>query len=107
LDVLDELDAIQVCVAYELDGRRIEHFPCNAEDFARCRPIFETLPGWMCSTADCRTLEDLPETARSYLRFLAELMEAPIAIVSLGAQRDQTIVVEDPIHGPKRALLSV
>jgi adenylosuccinate synthase len=47
-----------------------------------------------------------PATARAYLRFLAELMEVPIAIVSLGAQRDQTIVVEDPIHGPKRALLS-
>ena len=107
LDVLDELDSIQVCVAYELDGQRIEHFPSSADDFARCRPIFETLPGWQCSTADCRHLDDLPDTARSYLRFLAELMEVPIAIVSLGAQRDQTIVVEDPIHGPKRALLSV
>jgi adenylosuccinate synthase len=107
LDVLDELDSIQVCVAYELDGERIEHFPSSAEDFARCRPLFETLPGWQCSTADCRNLEDLPATARAYLRFLAELMEVPIAIVSLGAQREQTIVVEDPIHGPKRALLSV
>jgi adenylosuccinate synthase len=106
LDVLDELDEIQVCVAYELDGQRIEHFPSSAEDFARCQPIFETLPGWQTSTADCRTLEDLPPTAMSYLRFLAELMEVPIAIVSLGADRDQTIVVEDPIHGPKRALLS-
>jgi adenylosuccinate synthase len=106
LDVLDELDEIQVCVAYELDGQRIEHFPSSAEDFARCQPIFETLPGWQTSTADCRKLEDLPPTAMSYLRFLAELMEVPIAIVSLGADRDQTIVVEDPIHGPKRALLS-
>jgi adenylosuccinate synthase len=107
LDVLDELDELQVCVAYALDGERIEHFPSSAEDFARCQPIFETLPGWQCSTADCRRLEDLPATAMSYLRFLAELMEVPIAIVSLGAHRDQTIVVEDPSHGPKRALLSV
>ncbi len=107
LDVLDELDQIQVCVAYELDGRRIEHFPSSAEDFARCRPVFETLPGWQCSTAECRSLDDLPPTAMAYLRFLAEHMDVPIAIVSLGAQRDQTIVVEDPIHGPKRALLSV
>jgi adenylosuccinate synthase len=106
LDVLDELDAIQVCVAYELDGERIEHFPSSAEDFARCTPIFETLPGWQCSTEDCRKLEDLPDAAMAYLRFLADLMEVPIAIVSLGANRDQTIVVEDPIHGPKRALLS-
>ena len=106
LDVLDELDELQVCVAYELDGKRIEHFPSCAEAFARCQPIFETLPGWQCSTAECRTLEDLPEKAMAYLRFLADLMEVPIAIVSLGAGRDQTIVVEDPIHGPKRALLS-
>jgi adenylosuccinate synthase len=107
LDVLDELDEIQVCVAYELEGRRTESFPSSAEDFARCRPVYETLPGWQRSTADCRSLEDLPPAAMAYLRFLAELMEVPIAIVSLGASRDQTIVVEDPIHGPKRALLSV
>ena len=106
LDVLDELDELQVCVAYDLDGERIEHFPSCAEEFARCKPIFVTLPGWQCSTAECRTLEDLPEKAMAYLRFLADLMEVPIAIVSLGAGRDQTIVVEDPIHGPKRALLS-
>ena len=106
LDVLDEIDALQVCVAYELDGERIEHFPSCSEAFSRCKPIYETLPGWQCSTADCRRLEDLPEKAMAYLRFLADLMEVPIAIVSLGASRDQTIVVEDPIHGPKRALLS-
>jgi adenylosuccinate synthase len=106
LDVLDEMDEIQVSVAYELDGERIEHFPSSSEDFARCKPIFETLPGWQCSTAECRRLEDLPAPAMDYLRFLADLMDVPIAIVSLGASRDQTIVVEDPIHGPKRALLS-
>ncbi len=106
LDVLDELDEIKICVAYQLEGKRIDHFPSNAEDFARCEPIFETLPGWKCSTGDCRQLSQLPPAAMSYLRFLAELMEVPIAIVSIGASRDQTIVVEDPIHGPKRALLS-
>ncbi len=106
LDVLDELDEIQVCVAYELDGVQVDYFPSSASEFARCKPVFRTLPGWQTSTADCRRLEDLPETAMAYLRFLADLMEVPIAIVSLGASRDQTIVVEDPIHGPKRALLS-
>ena len=105
LDVLDELDEIQVCIAYELDEKRIEYFPSSAEHFEKCKPIFKKLPGWKCSTADCRKLEDLPTKAMDYLRFLAELMEVPIAIVSLGANRDQTIVIEDPIHGPKRALL--
>lgn len=105
LDVLDQLAEIKVCVAYELDGKTCDHFPGNAAEFARCQPIYKTLPGWQCSTEECRTLEDLPPQALDYLKFLAELMEVPIAIVSLGASRDQTIIVEDPIHGPKRALL--
>jgi adenylosuccinate synthase len=105
LDVLDELDEIKVCVAYEIDGERIEDFPSSSRTFARCNPIYETRPGWKKSTEECRSLEDLPKEALDYLKFLAELMAVPIAIVSLGASRDQTIIVEDPIHGPKRALL--
>ncbi|MDX2239543.1 MAG: adenylosuccinate synthase [Leptolyngbyaceae cyanobacterium bins.302] len=105
LDVLDEMDEISICVAYEVDGERCNDFPSNARKFARCRPIYKTVPGWKQSTADCRTLDDLPKQALDYLKLLAELMEVPIAIVSLGASRDQTIIVEDPIHGPKRALL--
>ena len=105
LDVLDELEEIQVCVAYEIDGQRCDDFPSSSRRFAKMRPIYKTLPGWKQSTADCRSLEDLPREALDYLKFLAELMEVPIAIVSLGASRDQTIIVEDPIHGPKRALL--
>ncbi|MBW4575199.1 MAG: adenylosuccinate synthase [Aphanothece sp. CMT-3BRIN-NPC111] len=105
LDVLDELEELQVCVAYEIDGERRENFPNCARDFAHCQPIYKTLPGWQQSTAHCRSLEDLPKQALDYLKFLAELMDVPIAIVSLGASRDQTIIVEDPIHGPKRALL--
>ncbi len=105
LDVLDELDEIKVCVAYDIDGERCEHFPSSSRQFARCQPIYETVPGWKQSTSECRQLEDLPKAALDYLKFLAELMEVPIAIVSLGAGREQTIIVEDPIHGPKRALL--
>ncbi len=105
LDVLDELAEIKVCVAYEIDGKTCEDFPTNANKFANCQPIYRTLPGWQQSTSNCRTLEELPKQALDYLKFLAELMEVPIAIVSLGASRDQTIIVEDPIHGPKRALL--
>jgi adenylosuccinate synthase len=106
LDVLDTFDEIQVCVAYEINGVQTTDFPSSARDFAKCRPIYKTLPGWKQNTAECRTLEDLPSAARKYLNFLADLMEVPISIVSLGPSRDQTIIVEDPIHGPKRALLS-
>lgn len=105
LDVLDEVDEIKVCVAYEIDGQTCKELPGNARQFARCQPIYETLPGWKQSTEHCRSLDDLPKQALDYLKFLAELMAVPIAIVSLGASRDQTIIVEDPIHGPKRALL--
>ncbi|MGK7920048.1 MAG: adenylosuccinate synthase [Trichodesmium sp.] len=105
LDVLDELSEIKVCVAYDMEGERCEDFPSSSLQLAKCQPIYQTLPGWQQSTVNCRTLEDLPQQALDYLRFLAELMKVPIAIVSLGASRDQTIVVEDPIHGPKRALL--
>jgi adenylosuccinate synthase len=103
--VLDDVDEIKVCVAYELDGKRCEELPGSAYAFSRCQPIYQTLPGWKQSTDHCRSLEDLPRAALDYLKFLAELMDVPIAIVSLGASRDQTIIVEDPIHGPKRALL--
>ncbi|MBO1351264.1 MAG: adenylosuccinate synthase [Hormoscilla sp. GUM202] len=106
LDVLDSLEEIKVCVAYELDGQRCEYFPRSTRKLARCQPIYETLPGWQRSTTDCRSLADLPGAALDYLKFLAELMAVPIAIVSVGAKREQTIIIEDPIHGPKRALLS-
>ncbi|TVQ12014.1 MAG: adenylosuccinate synthase [Leptolyngbya sp. DLM2.Bin27] len=105
LDVLDDVDQIEVCVAYELDGERCEELPASADAFSRCQPIYKTMPGWKQPTDHCRSLSDLPKAALDYLKFLAELMEVPIAIVSLGASRDQTIIVEDPIHGPKRALL--
>jgi adenylosuccinate synthase len=105
LDVLDELDEIKVCVAYEVKNERRHDFPSNSRTFAYCEPIYKTVPGWKQSTSHCRALEDLPSQALDYLKLLAELMEVPIAIVSLGASRDQTIIVEDPIHGPKRALL--
>jgi adenylosuccinate synthase len=105
LDVLDALDEIKVCIAYEIDGQVVRHFPTNARAFARAKPIYETLPGWKKDTSNCKTLADLPSAAKDYLTFLADLMEIPIAIISLGANRGQTIIVEDPIHGPKRGLL--
>jgi adenylosuccinate synthase len=105
LDVLDTLEEIKVCVAYQLDGQTCRHLPSSAVEFAHCQPIYRTMPGWQQPTSDCRSLEDLPKQALDYLKFLGAIMEVPIAIISLGASRDQTIIVEDPIHGPKRALL--
>ncbi|ELS30711.1 MULTISPECIES: adenylosuccinate synthase [Pseudanabaena] len=105
LDVLDDLEEIKVCIAYELDGQVVRDFPSDARAFARAIPIYETLPGWRQSTSECKTVEELPSEAKDYLKFLADLTGTPIAIISLGASRGQTIIVEDPIHGPKRGLL--
>lgn len=105
LDVLDELEEIKVCVGYDIDGEICREFPTHATKFANCKPIYETVSGWQQCTSHCQTLEELPQKALDYLKFLAELMELPIAIVSVGPGRDQTIIIEDPIHGPKRALL--
>lgn len=105
LDVLDDLDEIKVCTAYELDGKVVRDFPSDARAFARAIPIYETLPGWKQSTSECKNVEELPTQAKEYLKFLSDLTGTPIAIISLGASRGQTIIVEDPIHGPKRGLL--
>ncbi|UFP94155.1 adenylosuccinate synthase [Gloeobacter morelensis] len=105
LDVLDELESIKVCVAYHCPSKTVEEFPSDANLFGRCEPVYETLPGWKEPTGHCRTLEELPPKARDYLEFLAHQMKTPIALVSVGANREQTIIVEDPIHGPKRGLL--
>jgi adenylosuccinate synthase len=105
LDVLDELDEIKVCVAYKIDGQKVTEIPLDAHLFSLCEPIYETLPGWKTSTSDCRTVEELPKAAYNYLKFLAAQTGIPVAIVSLGAARGETIIVEDPIHGPKRGLL--
>jgi adenylosuccinate synthase len=107
LDVLDDLEEIKVCTAYELDGKVVHDFPSDSRAFARAIPIYETLPGWKQSTSECKVVEDLPKEAKDYLKFLADLTGTPIAIISLGASRGQTIIVEDPIHGPKRGLLRV
>lgn len=106
LDVLDEFDQIKVCVAYKdrKSGEVYNDLPSIAGAFARMEPIYETFPGWHETTSGCRSYSELPDGARRYLDFLAERLDVPVAIVSVGPMRDQTIVIEDPIHGPKRVL---
>jgi len=91
LDVLSELDEIQVCVAYELDGQTLDRFPSQAEDLARVQPQWETLPGWGSEISDARTWSDLPHRARQYVERLAELVDRPIGFISVGPDREQTI----------------
>ncbi|MBR4957375.1 MAG: adenylosuccinate synthase [Lentisphaeria bacterium] len=93
LDVLDDLPELQICVAYELDGKQTAELPASAEDLVRVTPIYETLPGWQCSTSEVTSYDQLPENAKRYLARLGELVNAEIAIVSVGPRRDQTFEV--------------
>jgi adenylosuccinate synthase len=96
LDVLDGLKEIKVAVAYDLDGKRIDHLPAAADAQARCKPIYETMEGWSESTAGARSWAQLPAAAVKYVRRVEELIEAPVAILSTSPERDDTILVKDP-----------
>ncbi|MFN8656088.1 MAG: adenylosuccinate synthase [Candidatus Obscuribacterales bacterium] len=107
LDVLDDFKEIKVCVGYR-DPKNDEIYrelPSIAGSvFGRMEAVYETFPGWQKSTTDCRSFSDLPQAAQRYLNFIQDELDVPVAIVSVGQNRDQTIIIEDPIHGPKRVL---
>jgi adenylosuccinate synthase len=92
LDVLSQLPELRICVAYELDGRTITQFPSHVDDLRRVTPIYETVPGWQTEIARVRRNEDLPPAARAYLDRIAALVARPVEIVSVGADREQTIL---------------
>lgn len=95
LDVLSQLPEVQVCVAYELDGQRIDHFPSHVDDVRRVKPVYETLPGWQQDISHLRRIEDLPSNARKFLDRISQLVDRPVAIVSVGPDRTQTIFSRD------------
>ncbi len=90
LDVLGYLDEIPVCVAYELDGGRIDYFPCTTK-LKRCKPILTKLPGWKCDIRGIKKYEDLPENCRNYIEFVEKEIGVPIKIVSNGPSREDII----------------
>lgn len=92
LDVLSVVKELKVCTAYELDGERIDHFPSDAFLLERCRPVYETLPGWSSDLGKARKLADLPAAARKYLDRIGALLGLPVSIVSVGPDREQTIL---------------
>jgi adenylosuccinate synthase len=96
LDVLDGLDTVRVAVGYNVNGERRDILPVGAEALAICEPIYEEHPGWKESTVGVRAFDKLPKNAQSYLRRLEALVEAPIAIISTGADREETIVLRHP-----------
>lgn len=96
LDVLDGIPELDICTGYELDGKLVDLLPVGADDVARCKPVYETLPGWTESTFGVSQWEYLPVNAQVYLKRLESLCGVPVDIVSTGPERDETIVLRHP-----------
>jgi len=94
LDVLDTFKEIKVCVDYKIEDCKISHFPNRLAQVALCEPVYETVPGWECSTAKCRSWDELPENAQKYLTRISELAKVKIGMISIGAKRDESILVD-------------
>jgi len=95
LDVLSELPEIKVCTAYEIDGRRVTDFPSHVDDLRRVVPVYETFPGWQEDITAVRKMADLPQKARDYLQEISRVVGRPVAIVSVGPDRTQTIMADE------------
>ena len=95
LDVLSDWDQIPVCVAYEIDGVRVEELPASQSDFHHAKPIYEYLDGWKEDISNCKKFEDLPVNAQKYVKYLEEISGAPMSAIGVGPGRDQTIVVKE------------
>ena len=96
LDVMDTLDEVKICVAYETDGKQVEIAPGSAEQLEKCTPVYESMPGWKTSTTTATNFSELPDNAQAYLNRIAELLDVPVSIVSVGPDRNETLVVRDP-----------
>jgi len=96
LDVLDGFETLKICVAYDLDGKRLDYLPTAADQQARCTPIYEEMSGWSETTAGARSWADLPAAAIKYVRRVEELIGCPVALLSTSPEREDTILVTDP-----------
>jgi adenylosuccinate synthase len=94
LDVLSGFDKLHVCTSYELDGEKITEYPVSPGDLARCKPMYEPLPGWKEDLTRARSLKDLPRPAQDYIQFISSNVAIPIDVVSVGPGRDQTLWIK-------------
>ena len=97
LDVLTGWEKIPVCVAYEVDGQRVDEIPMTQTEFHHAKPVYEYLPGWSEDISDARELSDLPANAQAYVRFLEDVSGTPISAIGDGQDRDATIALRDLI----------
>ena len=99
LDVLDEFDEIKICIAYDLDGKKIEFLPAASEQQFKVKPIYKSFKGWNSSTCGIKSFSDLPSEAQNYIKFIEEFVEAKLSTISTSPERKDTILIEDPF-GP-------
>jgi adenylosuccinate synthase len=99
LDVLDGFDMLKICIGYDLNGTRLDHFPSDSGAQAACTPIYEEMPGWHESTYGARSWAELPANAVKYIRRVEELTKTPVTLLSTSPERDDTILVTDPFGG--------
>lgn len=98
IDVLTGVDPIRICVAYECNGKRYDHFPASLLALRQAKPVYEEHPGWHEPLTGARTIDDLPRNARRYIQRLEELTETPMYLISVGANRNETILLRNPFH---------
>ena len=98
LDVLDGLEQIRLCVGYKLDGKDLDVLPRGSDAVARCQPVYETFSGWSESTVGVQSWDQLPKAAQSYLKRVEEVAGIPIAMVSTGPDRNETILLDHPFQ---------
>ena len=96
LDIFSGFDTIKIATAYELDGQEIDYYPASLKELERCKPVYEELPAWQEDITNAKTWEDLPENAQKFLNRVAELVGVPLVTVSVGPEREQTIVLRNP-----------
>ena len=96
LDIFSGFDTIKIATAYELDGQKIDYYPASLKELDRCQPVYEELPAWKEDITGAKTWSDLPENAQKFLNRVSELVGIPLVTVSVGPDREQTIVLQNP-----------
>ena len=94
LDCFEDLDTIKLCTHYEIDGKKTNDYPTDLEQLEKAKPIYEEMPGWKCDISKAKTIEDLPENCKKYVKKIEELTGVQACIISVGPKRSQTIIVK-------------
>ena len=96
MDTLAGVDKIKVCVAYELDGEIIDHYPADLTVLERCKPVYKEFDGWTDDISKVREYKDLPESAKKYIETIEEITGAKISMIGVGPNRDEAVLVKNP-----------